>query len=95
MASVAEMQRLDLLDDEKFARHRAKYLLEKHKSAREISQNLARLGIDRETVQTVLEELDPSGEDAGKPVVQKKYLRTLAAGDRAQAQAAPARGWVT
>ena len=90
-AAVAEMQRLDLLDDEKFARHRAKYLLEKHKSAREISQSLARLGIDRETVQAVLEELDPSGEDACYAVVQKNYLRKLAAGERDKVLAALAR----
>ena len=80
-AAVAEMQRLDLLDDEKFARHRAKYLLEKHKSAREISQSLARLGIDRETVQAVLEELDglknSEGERGANARQAIRFLETL------------------
>ena len=39
----------------------------------------------------MLEELDPSGEDACYAVVQKNYLRKLAAGERDKVLAALAR----
>ena len=47
-AAVAEMQRLGLINDENFARHRAKYLADQNRSPREIRRRLAEKGIDRE-----------------------------------------------
>jgi len=44
-AAVAEMQRLGLINDENFARHRAKYLADQNRSPREIRRRLAEKGI--------------------------------------------------
>ena len=41
-AAVAEMQRLGLINDENFARHRAKYLADQNRSPREIRRRLRR-----------------------------------------------------
>lgn len=90
-AAVAEMRRLDLLNDEKFARHRAKYLMERGKSSREIAQHLQQKGIDRETARAVLDELSPEDGDACYAVVQKSYLRKLQNGERQKVLAALAR----
>lgn len=90
-AAVAEMRRLDLLNDEKFARHRAKYLAEHGKSSREIAQQLQQKGIDRETVRAVLDELAPEDGDACFALVQKSYLRKLENGETQKVLAAMAR----
>ena len=44
-AAVAEMQRLGLINDENFARHRAKYLADQNRSPREIRRRLAETGM--------------------------------------------------
>ncbi|MEG0768958.1 MAG: regulatory protein RecX [Ruthenibacterium sp.] len=75
--AVAEMRRLDLLDDEKFALHRAKYLAGQNKSAREIQSHLMQKGVDRETACAAVQELSISGEDACYALLQKSYLRKL------------------
>ena len=59
-AAVAEMQRLGLINDENFARHRAKYLADQNRSPREIRRRLAEKGIDRDAVDTALAELAPT-----------------------------------
>ncbi|MFR3227258.1 MAG: RecX family transcriptional regulator, partial [Blautia massiliensis (ex Durand et al. 2017)] len=55
-----------LLNDASFARRRAAELLRKHKSRREILQDLAAKGIDRDTAAAAVEDLyapDGEGED--------------------------------
>ena len=44
-AAVAEMQRLGLINDENFARHRAKYLADQNRSPREIRRRRALTGM--------------------------------------------------
>lgn len=90
-AAVAEMQRLGLVNDENFARHRAKYLAGQNRSAREIRQKLAQKGIDREMAEQAVEALAHSDEDACYALLQKSYLKKLAAGETQKVLAALAR----
>ena len=90
-AAVAEMRRLDLLDDARFARHRAKYLAGQNKSAREIRRKLLEKGIDRETADAAVSELDTDETDACRAVLEKSYLRKLESGRRDLVIAALAR----
>ena len=96
--AVARAGELGLLNDESFARRRAAELLRKHKSRREILQDLAAKGIDRETAARVAGELydpDTEGEDpeltAARTLVERRYASRLAAGKRDQVAAALAR----
>ena len=90
-AAVAEMRRLDLLDDARFARHRAKYLAGQNKSAREIRRKLLEKGIDRETADAAVAELDTDETDACRAVLEKSYRRKLESGRRDLVIAALAR----
>lgn len=99
-AAVAKAAGLGLLNDENFARHRAKYLLERHKSRREIARHLAQKGISRETAEMVLEELYEQAQPSGGPspeaaaalaLLRKSYARKLAEGRRDAVLAALAR----
>lgn len=87
-AAIAEMQRLELLNDEAFARHRAVWLHNQKKSRREIAQKLFSLGIDREIVDTVISEL-PEEEDATLcALIEKSYLTKLQRGEKEKVVAA-------
>lgn len=90
-AAVAEMRRLDLLDDARFARHRAKYLAGQNKSAREIRRKLLEKGIDRETADAAVAGLDTDETDACRAVLEKSYRRKLESGRRDLVIAALAR----
>lgn len=90
-AAVAEMRRLELLDDERFARHRAKYLAGQNRSAREIRRKLLEKGIDRETADAAIAELEPDETEACRAVLEKSYLRKLESGRRDLVIAALAR----
>ncbi|MEG1640581.1 MAG: RecX family transcriptional regulator, partial [Ruthenibacterium sp.] len=90
-AAVAEMVRLDLLNDENFALHRAKYLINQKKSVREIARQLALKGIDKQTVASVLEMLSPEDDDACYALLQKSYRAKLLAGETDKVLAAMAR----
>lgn len=90
-AAVAKAAELGLLNDENFARHRAKYLFGRHKSRREIARHLAEKGVDRETADRVLEELYEAGQPSGGPspeaaavlaLLRKSYAQKLAGGRR-------------
>jgi len=100
-AAVAKMGELGLLNDEAFARHRAKYLLGQNKSRSQIARHLAEKGVDRATVDEVLaefyedavcggEELPPDAAAALR-LVEKSYGRRLAEGKRENVLAALAR----
>lgn len=96
-AAVAKAEELGLLNDADFARRRAAELMRKRKSRREVEQDLAAKGIDRDTTAQVLEELY-APEDGPDPevaaacaLVQRQYARKLAEGKRPQVMAALAR----
>lgn len=96
--AVARAGELGLLNDESFARRRAAELLRKRKSRREILQDLAAKGIDRDTAAAAVEALytvDEDGEDpeyaAARALVARQYAAKLAAGKRDQVAAALAR----
>lgn len=95
--AVAKAEELGLLNDAGFARRRAAELMRKRKSRREVEQDLAAKGIDRDTAAQVLEELY-APEDGPDPevaaacaLVQRQYARKLAEGKRPQVMAALAR----
>ena len=90
-ASVAEMRRLDLLNDAAFAAHRAKYLAGQKKSVREIERQLSLKGIDRDIIADVLADLQPADDEACYQLLQKSYLRKLQAGETQKVFAAMAR----
>lgn len=90
-AAVAEMRRLELLDDARFARHRAGYLAGQNRSAREIRRRLLEKGIDRETADAALAALGTHEADACRAVLEKSYLRKLQSGRRDLVIAALAR----
>ena len=90
-AAVAEMQRLGLINDENFARHRAKYLADQNRSPREIRRRLAEKGIDRDAVDTALAELAPDETQACRALIEKNYGRRLREGGRDKVIAALAR----
>lgn len=96
--AVARAGELGLLDDAGFARRRAAELLRKRKSRREILNDLAAKGIDRDTAAEAVEalyECDEEGEDpelaTARALVQRHYAAKLAAGKRDQVAAALAR----
>lgn len=90
-AAVAEMQRLELIDDARFARHRAKYLAGQNKSVREIRQKLMQAGVSRQEAEQALCELEPDEAAACRAVLQKQYLRKLREGKKDNVIAALAR----
>ena len=96
-AAVARVGELGLLNDAGFARRRAAELLRKRKSRREILQDLAAKGIDRETAADALAALMPAdGEEdpdlaSARALVERQYARKLAEGKTQQVMAALAR----
>lgn len=96
-AAVAKAEELGLLNDESYARRRAAELLRKRKSRREILQDLAAKGIDRETAADALAALVPAdGEEdpdlaSARALVERQYARKLAEGKTQQVMAALAR----
>lgn len=100
-AAMAKMAELGLLNDEAFARHRAKYLLGQNKSRSQIARHLAEKGVDRATAAEVLDELYESAAQNGEGpppdvaaalcLLEKSYGRKLAEGKRENVLAALAR----
>ena len=96
-AAVARVGELGLLNHAGFARRRAAELLRKRKSRREILQDLAAKGIDRETAADALAALMPAdGEEdpdlaSARALVERQYARKLAEGKTQQVMAALAR----
>ena len=95
-AAVAKAGELGLLNDENFARRRAAELLRKRKSRREILQDLAAKGVDRDTAADAVEALFAAADgDAPDPELEnacalltRQYAAKLAAGKRDQVAAA-------
>lgn len=92
-AAVARCNQLGLLNDEAFARHRAKYLAARGKSPRQITGHLQEKGVPREIAADAVDELyqtlDPA--DTVEQLVHKSYLRKLESGKRDAVIAALAR----
>lgn len=96
--AVARAGELGLLDDAGFARRRAAELLRKRKSRREILNDLAAKGIDRDTAAEAVESLYDEAEEGENPemasvqaLLERQYAAKLAAGKRDQVAAALAR----
>ena len=96
--AVARAGELGLLDDAGFARRRAAELLRKRKSRREILNDLAAKGIDRDTAAEGVESLYDETEEGEDPemasvqaLLERLYAAKLAAGKRDQVAAALAR----
>lgn len=102
--AVARTGELGLLNDENVARRRAAELYRKHKSRREILQDLYVKGIDRDAAAAAVEALYDElaqGEDeqasespelaAARALLRRHYAAKLAAGKRDQVAAALAR----
>lgn len=84
-AAIAKMNELALLDDSRFALHRARYLFSQNKSRSQIRQALAQKGIHRDTIDWALEELQPhDGDDpeqqALENLIERSYRRKLTEG---------------
>lgn len=90
-AAVAEMRRLQLLDDAAFAEQRAAVMARRGKSRREIDRALAQLGIVREQREAALTALPEEEEETLRRLVEKQYLSKLAAGKHDAVAAALAR----
>lgn len=90
-AAVAEMRRLGLLDDEKFARARARSLAQKNRSARAIRADLLAKGVDAQTAAQAAAGYAPDGVAACRALIEKSYRRKLEAGRRDLVAAALAR----
>lgn len=92
-AAVARCNELGLLNDEAFARHRAKYLLARGKSPRQIQGHLQEKGVPRpiaaQAVEELLETEDPT--DTVYALIEKTYGRKLEQGKRDTVIAALAR----
>ncbi|MBM6898738.1 regulatory protein RecX [Gemmiger formicilis] len=96
--AVARAGELGLLDDAGFACRRAAELLRKRKSRREILNDLAAKGIDRDTAAEAVESLYDEAEEGEDPemasvqaLLERQYAAKLAAGKRDQVAAALAR----
>lgn len=73
--AVEMMQEYGYVDDESFAKHRAKFLMEtKHYSIRRCEQELILKGINRETARNVLDDLEIDEEEILRSVIERKFL---------------------
>lgn len=72
--AVSHMEELGLMDDERYARDRAAYLVvRKGYAAKRAVYELLQKGIDRELAETVVEELAPDPCEAIRELIEKKY----------------------
>ena len=83
-AAVAEMVRLELLDDARFAAQKAAWLKTRHKSRREAQRQLAEKGVDRDLIDEALDEVYGDGDEREEidRLVQRSYAAKLENGRR-------------
>ncbi len=73
-AAVTRMEELGLVNDESFARQYArKLLLNKKMSKRAAMFELTRKGVDKETAEEVLDEIEIDPREQIREVIEKKY----------------------
>lgn len=78
ISAVERMEELGLVNDEKYAKKYAKFLLEtKLVSKRHASYMLYQKGVPRELTDIVLEEFYIDPKDQIKQLIEKKYIRNL------------------
>ena len=78
--AVSEMIRLNLIDDEKFAKNRVESLIRKGKSKGEISIKLYELGIAKDIISAILEDVDIDEITLVEKLVEKSYKTKLSQG---------------
>ena len=72
--AVERMEELGLVNDESFARQYARKLIfQKRMTKRTAVFELSRKGIDRETAEAVLDEIDVDYRDQIRGIIEKKY----------------------
>lgn len=77
LQALSRMQELSLINDEAFARRYARELNAKHQSPQNIRYKLLQKGIDKDTADSIIEELDIDPVAEIEALVEKKYLRYL------------------
>ncbi len=90
-AAVAEMTRLGLLDDARFAAHRARVLAGQNKSPREIRRHLRQKGVEGALADEAVDALALDEAAACRAVIEKSLQRRLGEGRRDLVIAALAR----
>lgn len=75
--TVERMHELRLLDDESYARRLAKDLKSKHQSPSNIRYKLIQKGIDRESAESIVEDLDIDPVQEICTLISKKYLNKI------------------
>lgn len=75
--ALERMQELGLINDEAFAKRYAAELHSKHQSPSTIRYKLLQKGIDRDTAEEIVEDLDIDPAEEIKALVEKKYTRSL------------------
>ena len=83
-AAVAEMVRLELLDDARFAAQKAAWLKTRHKSRREAQRQLAEKGVDRNLIDEALDEVYGDGDEREEidRLIRRSYAAKLENGKR-------------
>lgn len=83
-AAVAEMVRLELLDDARFAAQKAAWLKTRHKSRREAQRQLAEKGVDRNLIDEALDEVYGDGDEREEidRLIRRSYAAKLEYGKR-------------
>jgi regulatory protein len=71
---VAEAMRMDLVDDRRFADARVATLLRRGTSRRGLQARLAAKGVEREVVQTAINDADPDEAASARRLAQRRRL---------------------
>ena len=80
--AISEMERLNYVNDENFAKHRVEYLIKKGKSKGDIISKLYELGIDRYIIDDLSENIFIDEEALIKKLVEKSYVTKLQQGKK-------------
>lgn len=75
--AVERMNELGLINDEAFAKRFASELHSKHQSPSTIRYKLIQKGIDRDTAEGIVEELEIDPAEEIEALIEKKYARSL------------------
>lgn len=85
---VQWLKGLDMLDDEKFACHRAQYLFNKGKSPVQVTAALRELGISAQNIENALSAAQYDDEQIISKLIEKSYGEKLKRGKRESVTAA-------
>ncbi len=76
-AALVRMQELGLINDEAFGERYAKELHSKHQSPSAIRYKLIQKGIDKETADSIVEELEIDPTSEIEALIERKYRKNL------------------